>query len=100
MMQGDSYGIPVEIRNSKGEVVTAADVSDVEIVVGGLRKSYKKGEVKYSDNKFIFPLTQEETFRFSGSVKAQVRVVWPSGDVDGVFLGNVEVATSLSKEVL
>ena len=100
MMQGDSYGIPIEILNSKGEIVTADDVSDVEIVFGTIRKTYKKGEVKYANKKFIFPLTQEESFQFPSSVKAQVRVVWHNGEVEGVFLGQVDVVTSLSKGVL
>lgn len=103
MMQGDSYGLPIEILNSDGSVVTADDVADVEITIGTLIKTYSAGEIAFdaASGKWIFPLTQEETFRFPAArVKGQVRVVWLSGGVEGTPLGTINVMESLSKEVL
>lgn len=101
MMQGDSYGIPIEITKEDGTVVTSSDVSDVEITIGSIKKSMKKGSVSFSDGMFVFPITQSETFSLIPSaVKAQVRVVWANGDVEGVDLGEIRVKESMSKEVL
>lgn len=103
MMQGDSYNLEVKILNTDQEVVTPDGVSDVEITVGSLTKTYNRGEVTYDEvaEKWLFPLTQEETFKFlPQKVKAQVRVVWNSRDVEGASLGTVNVLESISKEVL
>jgi hypothetical protein len=102
MMQGDAYGLNIEIVNASGVAVTPEDVSDVEITVGFLRKTYAKGEITHSSNgKWVFPMTQEETFKLPAShVKAQVRVLWPNGYCEGASLGSINVHESISKEVL
>lgn len=101
MMQGDSYGLEIEIRDSENQVVTDASVSDVEIAIGTIKKTYKSGKVLFSNGKWIIPLKQEETFRFPKTgVKAQVRVVWANGNVEGCSLGRISVFESISKEVL
>lgn len=101
MMQGDSYGLSIDVLNADDEAVTPDDVSDVEITIGYLRKTYASGEVTYADGKWVFPLTQEETFRLPASrVKAQVRVVWANGNVEGTVLDPINVHESMSKEVL
>ena len=101
MMQGDSYGLMIEILNSDGMSITLEDVSDVEISVGLLRKTFADGEVVYADGYWVFPLSQEETFKLpSGKVKAQARVVWANGVVEGVALDEVRVSESISKAVL
>ena len=103
MMQGDSYGISIEILKSDGAAVAPADVLDVEITIGLLQKTFSYGEVRYDDasGAWIFPVTQEETFKLpSVRAKAQVRVLWKSGDVEGVALDSIDVRESISKEVL
>lgn len=101
MMQGDSYRLAIEILSEKGVPVTSDDVSDVEITIGSLRKTYAEEEISYKDGKWLFPLTQEETFKLPASrVKAQVRVVWTTGDIEGASLGEIRVQESISKEVL
>lgn len=103
MMQGDSYSLEVDIRNGDKKVVTPDDVSDVEICVGSLRKTYKSEEVTFDEDvqKWKFPLTQEETFKMlPAKVKAQVRVLWTSGEIEGADLGEIRVKESISKEVL
>lgn len=103
MMQGDSRSLEIKILNSDETVVTEDDISDVEVTVGFLKKKYSDGEVTFDaeTNLWTVPLTQEETFKFPPShVKAQVRVVWPDGSVEGVSLGCINVLDSLSKEVL
>lgn len=101
MMQGDSYGIQIDILKSDGTAVTTSDVSDVEISIGSLKKTYASGEVSYSDGKWIMPVTQEETFGLpSAYVPAQVRVVDKNGNVEGVSLGEILIKESISKVVL
>jgi hypothetical protein len=101
MMQGDSYGLSIEILNSGGEAVTSADVSDVEISIGSLKKTYTSGDVFFVDGMWVFPLTQEETFQMlPAKVKVQLRVKWLSGDVEGCDLGYQNIRESISKEVL
>lgn len=101
MMQGDSYGLKVNILNAVDAAVTPDDVSDVEITVGALTKTYKNGEVTHDGKLWIFPVTQAESFKFPASrIKAQVRVVWKDNTVEGAPLGEIYVKESTSKEVL
>lgn len=111
MMQGDSYGLKISIvsdniTGTPGQTtdrsVTPDYVSDVEITVGIIRKTYAKGEVFYESGQgWIVPLTQDETFKLPAArVKAQVRVVWKDGSVEGASLGEIRVDESISKVVL
>lgn len=103
MMQGDSYGLPIEIKKSNGTALTPEDVSDVEIVIGHLIKTHKRKEITFDADSgmWVFPLTQEETFSLPAMrVKGQARIAWASGGVEGVPLGYVNVSESYSKEVL
>ena len=101
MMQGDSYGLRIEILNADGVAVTSDDVSDVEITIGFIRKTYANREIVYSDGLWIIPLTQEETFKLPATrVKAQARVVWNDGFVEGASLGEIRIYESISKVVL
>lgn len=100
-MQGDAYGLTIEILNDKGEVVTDENVSEVEVMIGSLRKTYADNEITFSDDKWTVHLSQNETFQLQAAhVKAQVRVKWSSGNVEGADLGLINVRESLSKEVL
>ena len=101
MMQGDSYGIKIDVLDSAGAAVTESDVTEVEIAIGSLIKTYSRGEVKFSDGQWIFPLSQKESFKLPATnVKAQVRVVLKNGAVEGASLGDIRVHESISKVVL
>ena len=103
MMQGDSYSLDIEILTTDGNVVTDADVSNVEITIGHLRKNCTNGAVRYdpSTGAWKFPMTQEETFQYlPSSVRGQVRLVWKNGEVEGITLDGIRVKESISKEVL
>lgn len=101
MMQGDSYNLGIEILNNAGSPVTPADVRDVEITIGQLRKTYLESELTYTDGMWFFPVEQEDSFRlWPSAAKAQVRVMWANGSVEGQHLYGVRVRESISKEVL
>jgi len=101
MMQGDAYCLGIRIENNAGSVLTPEDVRDVEITVGHLRRTYADGALHYYNGLWLFPLSQEESFRFlPAAPKAQVRVVWANGAVEGKPLYGVRIEESISKEVL
>lgn len=106
MMQGDSFGLEIEILDHDNNVVTPDDISDVEIMVGHLRKSYKEGEIFFVDNggdpaRWIFPLSQEETFKLPiVPAKVQIRIMWANKEVEGSAIGQIKVDENRSKEVL
>ena len=101
MMQGDAYSLAIRVLNSAGEPVTSEDIQDIEITIGKLRKTYLDAQLTFSDGVWLFPLTQEETHRYwPSAIKAQVRVKWANGFVEGKPLYGVRIDESLSKEVL
>lgn len=101
MMQGDSYFLAINILNNAGSPVTPGDIKDVEITIGNLRKTYLNAQVVYNNGVWLFPLSQKETFGYwPSAVKAQVRVVWANGVVEGKPLYGVRINESISKEVL
>lgn len=101
MMQGDSYNLGIRIENNAGMPVTPADVIDVEITIGHIKKKYSDAALSFSDGVWMFPLSQSETFGcMPASPKAQVRVKWANGVIEGKPLYGVRIEESISKEVL
>lgn len=101
MMQGDSYNMGIRIENNAGMPVTPADVIDVEITIGHIKKKYSDAALSFSDGVWMFPLSQIETFGcMPASPKAQVRVKWANGVIEGKPLYGVRIEESISKEVL
>jgi hypothetical protein len=101
MMQGDSYNLGIQILNNAGSPVTPNDITDLEITIGHLRKTFLASQVTFKDGLWMFPLSQKETFGYwPDAVKAQVRVVWTNGVVEGKPLYGVRIHESISKEVL
>lgn len=101
MMQGDAYGVPIDIFNARKIAITSADVTNVEGTIGSIRKTYATGGITYENGKWIVHLAQEDTFMLSPSkARVQLRVKWPDGSVEGVDLGYKCVLESQSKEVL
>ncbi len=103
IMQGDQYALPVELLDADDTPLSPEKLSDVEIVVGSMRKTLSGGEIKYSEElaAYLFPLTQAETFALRDHQHpAQVRVKSNSGEVVGHKLGSITVVPSTSKEIL
>lgn len=101
MMQGDCYSQGIEILDSNGNAVLPQDVADVEVVIGSLKKTYAAGQVKYGEDCWLFPLSQQESLALSaGALRGQVRVKWASGEVDGCLLELPALTESRSREVL
>ena len=101
MMQGDSYSLAIEVTRANGNLVTDADVTNIEITIGNLRKTIEDGVVYDSGSgAWKFPLSQEESFQMPRRVKGQVRLLWTNGEVEGVSLGDISIDESISREVL
>ena len=101
MMQGDSYNIGIKIINNAGTPVAPEDIRDVEITLGQIRKTYSNAELTFSEGLWMFPVSQNESFGvWPGPVKAQVRVAWANGVVEGKPLYGIVNTESISKEVL
>jgi len=113
--QGDQYAISFPIILDRHIVTddlvdktTPARSGDVEIVVGNLRKTFAKGQVKFNDltYTFDFPLLQAETFAWRPGMrlKSQVRVkLRKFDDNEDNFIcsydgPDVVVVASMSKE--
>ena len=101
MMQGDACFLGIRILNNALQAVVPEDVKDVAITVGALTKRYSLDQVAFRGGLWLFPLTQEESFSFfPGAVKAQVRIVWANGVVEGKPIHGLRFAESRSREVL
>ena len=101
MMQGDAYLLGISILNNAGMPVTPADVADVESTLGHLKKKSSDASLSCMGGVWMFPLSQSETFGcLPAAPKAQVRVKWANGVIEGKPLYGVRIDESISKEVL
>lgn len=101
MMQGDAYMLGISILNNAGMPVTPADVEDIEITIGHIKKKYSDAALTYKNGVWLFPLSQKETFGYlPAAPKAQVRVKWANGVLEGKPMYGVRIDESISKEVL
>lgn len=101
MMQGDSYSLGIRILNNAGNPVTPEDIKDLEITIGQVSKTYLNAQVTFYEGLWLFPLSQKETFDYwPSAVKAQVRVAWANGVIEGKPIYGVRINESISKEVL
>lgn len=101
MMQGDSYALGFHLKNNSGSTITPLDVADVEITINGKSKTYKSGQIVYGNNLWGYPVGQEDTFRTeAGTVRAEVRVRWNDGTVEGHPVYGVRMNESMSKEMI
>ena len=98
MVQGDEYNIDITIT-SEDVPLDIDDIEVVEVRLSSIRKCYP-GAISYSDGVFHIPISQSETLRLTQNSKMQVRVKFKSGDVIGSEAMPVDVAYSLSKEIL
>ena len=101
MMQGDEGSLGFSIVNNAGQSVTPADIRDLEITIGPLEKAWSRAQLTFHEGKWMFPITQAESFGlWPGSLKAQVRICWLSGVVEGKPIRGFSLGESMSKEVL
>lgn len=101
MMQGDALKLGFSVKNNAGSPVTPQDIVDLEITLGSLCKSYRRAELLYHEGRWLFPLSQGETFGlWPGTLNAQIRIHWLGGVVEGKPIYGLTLGESMSKEVL
>ena len=102
IMQGDAYPLSILLYDQERQAEITPDITeDVEFSVGGIIKSVASGQVYYNENRWIFPLTQSDTFSWRvGSQQIKGRIKFLDGEVKGVDIGEIIVTKSESKKVL
>lgn len=100
IMQGDAYRIPLHVMLS-GESVAPDNIVKLEATIGGISKLFPD-DITYDEerDRYMMPLTQEDTFTLKGTAKFQTRVQIVGGDVIGKKLEDVTIIPSISKRVL
>lgn len=73
IMQGDACRLPFHIVQD-GLVISPEMITDLEVTVGSLRKTYLSGGIEYTDEHWLMNLSQEETMAMSGSEYIRVRI--------------------------
>lgn len=101
MMQGDSYNLGFTVLNNAGSVVTPADIQDMEITIGHIRKTFRNSQIVFDNGKWLLPLTQKDTFGYwPKATKAQIRILWANGALEGKPIHGIRINESISKEEL
>jgi len=65
--KGADLDIPFRCRLD-GDIVPPENIAALEIYVGPYRKTYPGGGITLSGGYFLFPLSQQETFRIDNNV--------------------------------
>ena len=101
MMQGDACNLGIRILNNAGNPITPQDISELEITLGHLRKTASGSQLFFYDGIWFFPITQRESASLHPApIKAQVRVLWKNGVLEGKPIYGLRIQESISKEVL
>ena len=85
IMRGDAYPLEIALQDEDGIVLTDEDVTDLEVVLGPLRRAYP-GDISYDETAqaFILQLSQADTFALeAGAVRLQLRPRFADGAVCG-----------------
>jgi hypothetical protein len=73
IQQGAQYYLPLRIRMN-GDVTSPDNVDDLKIKVGHVTAQLSKEELSYAGENWLFPLRQEDSLKFSGSVRCQASI--------------------------
>ena len=102
--QGDAFNIPISL-NMDGTPIVPDMLSELEITFGSLKKRMSKNSILFEaeNGDFVFPLSQQETFRLCpGKYFMQARIkLLETEEVFGLQLEPaIIVLPSESKEVI
>lgn len=101
--QGDEFGLPLGITRN-GTIQTSSEIEKLEIILAGIRKEYP-GEVTWNSekNKFIFPLSQEETLAMKpGEYDLMIRPLFAADDaiIGWITVDGIKVVAMRGAEIL
>lgn len=99
IMQGDSYQKPFTLRTLDGTLITPEMVTALVLSIGNLSRQYP-GDITYADGKWLFPLSQAQTFGMHGMLPVQARVLFQDGSVFGGNGAPVPVLPAVNRGIL
>ena len=99
IMQGDSYQKPFTLRTLDGMLITPEMVTALVLSIGNLSRQYP-GDITYADGKWLFPLSQAQTFGMKGMLPVQARVLFQDGSVFGGNGAPVSVLPAVNRGIL
>lgn len=99
IMQGDSYQKPFTLRTLDGTLITPEMVTALVLSIGNLSRQYP-GDITYADGKWLFPLSQAQTFGMKGMLPVQARVLFQDGSVFGGNGAPVPVLPAVNRGIL
>lgn len=99
IMQGDSYQKPFTLRTLDGTLITPEMVTALVLSIGNLSRQYP-GDITYADGKWLFPLSQAQTFGMNGMLPVQARVLFQDGSVFGGNGAPVSVLPAVNRGIL
>lgn len=99
IMQGDSYQKPFTLRTLDGTLITPEMVTALVLSIGNLSRQYP-GDITYADGKWLFPLSQAQTFGMKGMLPVQARVLFQDGSVFGGNGAPVSVLPAVNRGIL
>lgn len=95
IVQGDAYVLPFVIT-SGNVLITDQIATAVRIKIGKYSAIWPGGKISYSNQKWFFPLTQEQTMElFSGQNEYQVQVQFQNGETVGTKPQNIFIQKSV-----
>lgn len=99
IMQGDSYQKPFTLRTLDGTLITPEMVTALVLSIGNLSRQYP-GDITYADGKWMFPLSQAQTFGMKGMLPVQARVLFQDGSIFGGNGAPVPVLPAVNRGIL
>ena len=102
IMQGDACRLAFQIRQN-GTIVTPEMITDLEVTVGNLRKTYLDGGITFESECWYTYLSQEDTKSLSGSEYIRLRIRYldqPWVAVRGTRMAQLNVDANPRAEVL
>lgn len=97
--QGNTYDIELALTFEDGTPVTDENAAVVELTLGRKFKTWP-GDVTFDGELWVYPLSQQETLKMSGTPTLKARVKDLAGEVSDCDVAIVVVGKSNSKEVL
>lgn len=83
IIQGDAYDIGIVIR-AEDAALSAADIRQLRVVLGGTVKTYPDGGITYADGVWRYPMTQEESLALRpGAATLTVRMEFSAAQLKG-----------------
>lgn len=103
LLQGNTYRLPIQIKDGSGNIITPSMITKGQFVIGDYEKFYGDGgEVQFdrATQSFMVQLSEQETFDLRGKVMWQVRFVFLDGTVDGTPVQYEEVSRSITNTLI